>query len=71
MRVGPEIKRGAGRMWEGDPATLWRGFDFLELFGSFWGDVFKPSFSGAKKNKTFEVKLRFKFALIFRSELLF
>jgi hypothetical protein len=36
MRVGPEIKRGAGWMREG-------AFDFLELFGSFWGD--------AKKNK--------------------
>jgi len=44
MRVGPEIKRGAGRMREG-------AFDFLELFGSFWGD--------AKKNRTSEVELRF------------
>ena len=43
MRVGPEIKRGAGWMREG-------AFDFLALFGSFWGD--------AKKNKTFEVKPR-------------
>jgi len=45
MRVGPEIKRGVGRMREG-------AFDFLELFGSFWGD--------AKKNRKVEVKLRFK-----------
>ena len=50
MRVGPEIKRGAGRKWEGDLATQKRGFDFLDLFGSFWGN--------AKKNKTFEVKLK-------------
>ena len=46
MRVGPEIKRGAGWMREG-------AFDFLAFFGSFWGD--------AKKNRRFEVKLPFKF----------
>ena len=50
MRVGPEIKRGAGWMREG-------AFDFLAFFGSFWGD--------AKKNRTFEVKLRFNFGLVF------
>ena len=54
MRVGPEIKRGAGWMREG-------AFDFLALFGSFWGD--------AKKNKTLEVKLRFNLASGLRSEL--
>jgi len=50
MRVGPEIKRGAGWWWEG-------AFDFLEFFGSFWGN--------AKKNRTFEVKLRFNFEAVF------
>jgi hypothetical protein len=46
MRVGPEIKRGAGRMCAG-------AFDFLAFFGSFWGN--------AKKNKTPEVKQQFNF----------
>jgi len=50
MRGGPEIKRGAGWMWEG-------AFDFLELFGSFWGD--------AKKNRTFDVKLWLNFGPVF------
>ena len=50
MRVGPEIKRGAGWRWEG-------AFDFLAFFGSFWGD--------AKKNRTFEVKLTFNFVQFF------
>ena len=50
MRVGPEIKRGAGRMCEG-------AFDFLAFFGSFWGN--------AKKNRTFEVKLPLNFAVFF------
>jgi len=53
MREGPEIKRGVGRMREGDPATPKRGFDFLELFGSFWGN--------AKKNRKLEVKPKFNF----------
>jgi len=57
MRVGPEIKRGAGRTREG-------AFDFLDLFGSFWGD--------AKKNRTWlEVKLRLNFAGLLRLELLY
>jgi hypothetical protein len=56
MREGPEIKRGVGRMREG-------AFDFLELFGSFWGN--------AKKNGTFEVKLKFNFDVVLRSEVLF
>jgi hypothetical protein len=50
MRVGPEIKRGAGRKWEG-------AFDFLALFGSFWGD--------AKKNRTLEVKPTLNFRSVF------
>jgi len=57
MRVGPEIKRGAGCMREGDPATPKRGFDFLALFGSFWGN--------AKKNRMFEVKLWFNIGAFF------
>jgi len=56
MRVGPEIKRGVGWMREG-------AFDFLAFFGSFWGD--------AKKNRTFEVKLRFNFWSVFLLGLLF
>jgi len=65
MRVGPEIKRGAGRKWEGEPATPQRGFDFLALFGSFWGDDPSPSSSGAKKNRPLlEVKLPFKKELL-------
>jgi hypothetical protein len=56
LRVGPEIKRGAGWRREG-------AFDFLDLFGSFWGD--------AKKNRTFEVKLRFNLRAIFWFGLLF
>jgi len=56
MRVGPEIKRGAGWMREG-------AFDFLAFFGSFWGN--------AKKNRTFEVKLKLNLYRIFLLGLLF
>ena len=56
MRVGHEIKRGSGPMREG-------AFDFLELFGSFWGD--------AKKNRTLEVELRFNFEMLLWLGLIF